>query len=220
MPLFFNYLVFVENIFNSYESGPYSPTVHITPNSPEYSAPTHARTYRGAPESDMDCWDGIIALKKKKTLFLCGRGGGEVGDMKLKRDNCFLCACVFLCVWFFFFCFFFLYYYFFKGLPSLSIYRFQPLITHLYTSHRKILFTPTPTPTHTLSLSLSLPPLLLLSLLFLCIPSLHLLICLPSPSPFVFFPLPPLPQPPSLSPLSVPCTQSYNDITEGNFRHK
>ena len=28
------YSTFVENIFNYYEGGPYSPTVHITPNSP------------------------------------------------------------------------------------------------------------------------------------------------------------------------------------------
>ena len=28
---FFNYMTFVENIFNSYQGGPYSPTVHITP---------------------------------------------------------------------------------------------------------------------------------------------------------------------------------------------
>ena len=32
--IFFNYMTFVENIFNSYQGGPYSPTVHITPNSP------------------------------------------------------------------------------------------------------------------------------------------------------------------------------------------
>ena len=31
---FFNYMTFVENIINSYQGGPYSPTVHITPNSP------------------------------------------------------------------------------------------------------------------------------------------------------------------------------------------
>ena len=32
--IFFNYMTFVEHIFNSYQGGPYSPTVHITPNSP------------------------------------------------------------------------------------------------------------------------------------------------------------------------------------------
>ena len=32
--IFFNYMKFVENIFNSYQGGPYSPTVHIIPNSP------------------------------------------------------------------------------------------------------------------------------------------------------------------------------------------
>ena len=32
--IFFNYMTFVENIFNSYQGGPYSQTVHITPNSP------------------------------------------------------------------------------------------------------------------------------------------------------------------------------------------
>ena len=30
----FNYMTFVENIFNFYQGGPHSPTVHITPNSP------------------------------------------------------------------------------------------------------------------------------------------------------------------------------------------
>ena len=32
--IFFNYMTFVENIFSSYQGGPYSPTVPITPNSP------------------------------------------------------------------------------------------------------------------------------------------------------------------------------------------
>ena len=32
--IFFNNMTFVENIFNSYQGGPYSPTVHIIPNSP------------------------------------------------------------------------------------------------------------------------------------------------------------------------------------------
>ena len=32
--IFFNYMTFVEHIFNSYQGGPYSPTVHIIPNSP------------------------------------------------------------------------------------------------------------------------------------------------------------------------------------------
>ena len=32
--IFFKYMTFVEHIFNSYQGGPYSPTVHITPNSP------------------------------------------------------------------------------------------------------------------------------------------------------------------------------------------
>ena len=32
--IFFNYMTFVENIFNSYQGGPYSQTVNITPNSP------------------------------------------------------------------------------------------------------------------------------------------------------------------------------------------
>ena len=32
--IFFNYMTFVEQIFYSYQGGPYSPTVHITPNSP------------------------------------------------------------------------------------------------------------------------------------------------------------------------------------------
>ena len=29
-----NYMTFGENIFNSYQGGPYSPAVYITPNSP------------------------------------------------------------------------------------------------------------------------------------------------------------------------------------------
>ena len=99
--------------------------------------------------------------------------------MKLKQDNCFLCTCFFcVCV------FFFLYYYFFKGLPSLSIYRFQPL-SHIYT-HLIVKYY-SHTHTHSLSLSqFTSPP-----------PSLPLvpLHSLPSPShlspftiPFRFFP--------------------------------
>ena len=36
---FFNYMTFVENIINSYQGGQYSPTVHITPNSPTCTFP-------------------------------------------------------------------------------------------------------------------------------------------------------------------------------------
>ena len=44
----------------------------------EYTAPTLARAYRDAQESDMDCWDGIVALKKK-LHFCVGEGAGKSG---------------------------------------------------------------------------------------------------------------------------------------------
>ena len=122
MPLFFNYMAFIENIFSSYEGGPYSPTDHISPNSPtsllcEYLAPTHARTYRGAQESDMDCWDGIVALKKTTTtkkknnnfIFVWERGRGSRG-YEVKTGQLKFSVCLCFCAVFFFF----------KG-PALSI---------------------------------------------------------------------------------------------------
>ena len=105
-------MAFIENIFNSYEGGPYSPTVHITPNSPtsllcEYPAPTHARAYIGAQESDMDCWDGIVALKKKNFIFVWERGRGSRGyEVKTGQMKFSVCLCFCVC--------------FFKG-PALSI---------------------------------------------------------------------------------------------------
>ena len=123
----------------------------------------------------------------------------ERGRNEIKTGQLFFVYLFFLCVFFFFF--FFCIIIFLRACPLyLSIYRFQPFFTHLYTSHRKILFTHTHTHTLSRSLSLSLSVYLPSSspscssafspLTFSSISLHHLLsvfsLCIPSPNPHLY----------------------------------